>query len=128
MSQSMFLALVDVIDNEGTYVEMDSISTVGYSCIAIFFAIIVGVFATVAGVANGFRRYSSSIPLVGSCSVAISAACHRPTDDASASLLPLQWGCVDEDLTDSIGHCCLSSFDVTPPVSGQFYAGKDKED
>jgi hypothetical protein len=128
MSQSLFLALVDVIDDTGELDDGNSISTVGYSCIAIFFAIIVGVIAVTAGVANGFRRYNAGIPLVGSCSAAISAACHRPSDDPSASLLPLKWGCADADTGNDIGHCSLSSFDVTSPETGLFYAGKDKED
>ena len=128
MSQSLFLALVDVIGDDGVLDPSDSISTVGYSCIAIFFAIIVGVVAVTAGLANGFRRYNSGIPLVGSCSAAISAACHRPFDDSSASLLPLKWGYVDEDKGMDVGHCCLSSFDVIAPEDGRFYAGKDKDD
>jgi hypothetical protein len=128
MSQSLFLALVDVIDDAGELDDSNSISTVGYSCIAIFFAILVGVVAVSAGVLNGFRRYNAGIPLVGSCSAAISAACHRPNDDSSASLLPLKWGCVHADNGNDIGHCSLSSFEVTVPEDGHFYAGKDKED
>jgi hypothetical protein len=128
MSQSLFLALVDIIDDTGELDDSVSISTVGYSCIAIFFAIIVGVVAVTAGVANGFRRYNAGIPLVGSCSAAISAACHRPSNDSSASLLPLKWGCVDADTGKDVRHCSLSSFEVAAPEDGRFYAGKDKED
>ncbi|KAG0646007.1 hypothetical protein D0Z07_7768 [Hyphodiscus hymeniophilus] len=128
MSQSLFLALVDIMDDEGNLDTDESVSTVGYSCIAIFFAIIVGVIAVTAGLLNGFRRYNSGIPLVGSCSAAISAACHRQSDDASASLLPLKWGSVDTDSMKDIGHCCLSSFEVTPPEYGILYAGKSKKE
>lgn len=129
MSQSLFLALVDVVDSNGELDDSNSISTVGYSCIPIFFAIIVGVVAVTAGVLNGFRRYNASIPLVGSCSAAISAACHRPSDDSSASQLPLKWGCINTDSGNNIGHCSLSSFEVTAPEDGLFYAGKQsKED
>lgn len=128
MSQSLFLALVDITDDTGQPDDGDSISTVGYSCIAIFFAIIVGVVAVTAGVLNGFRRYNPGIPLVGSCSAAISAACHRPNDDSSASLLPLQWGCVDTDSGNNTGHCCLTSFDVTSPENGHFYTGKEEKE
>ena len=124
MSQSMFLALVDIVDDTGSLNDRISISTVGYSCIAIFFAILVGIVAVTAGVLNGFRRFDAGIPLVGSCSAAISAACHRPSDDSSASLLPLKWGCVDADSGNNIGHCTLTSFEVTAPEQGCFYAGK----
>ena len=129
MSQSLFLARVDIRNDSGEPDGNDSISTVGYSCIAIFFAIIVGVVAVTAGVLIGFRRYDSGIPLVGSCSAAISAACHRPSDDSSASLLPLRWGCIDADSGQDTGHCCLTSFEVTSPVKRRFYAGiSEKED
>ena len=127
MSQSLFLALVDVIDDAGQLNESDSISTVGYSCIAIFFAVLVGAIAVTVGLLNGFRRYNAGIPLVGSCSAAISAACHRPSDDTSASLLPLRWGCVDADSGRDVGHCCLSSFEVTAPEAGFYYAGEGKK-
>lgn len=126
VSQSLFLAFVDYLNPDGTLDSADSISTVGYSCIAIFFAIIVGVIAMLAGVANGFRRYDDGIPLVGSCSAAISAACHRPNEDASASLLPIKWGCVDASAETEVGHCCLTSFEVTRPADGRYYAGKDE--
>ena len=127
MSQSLFLALVDIIDDTGELDTENSISTVGYSCIAIFFGIIVGVVAVTTGILNGFRRYRSGIPLVGSCSAAISAACHRPNDDPSASALPLRWGCVDANSGKDISHCCLSSFEVTAPEDGYFYAGKTEK-
>jgi hypothetical protein len=120
---------VDIIDDTGELDDSASISTVGYSCIAIFFAIIVGVVAVTTGVLNGFRRFNARIPLVGSCTAAISAACHRPADDPSASLLPIQWGCVDANSGNNIGHCSLSSFEVTAPNDGHFYAGEGtKED
>lgn len=74
------------------------------------------------GILIGFQKYDSGIPIVGNCSAAISAACHRPHDDTSAFLLPLQWGVVG-DTVGGVGHCCLTSFDVTPPEPGRFYAG-----
>lgn len=124
MSQSVFLALIDVYDELGHLDLTESISSAGYSCIAIFFSILVGSIAIVGGILNGFRRYTPDIPLVGSCSAAISAACHKSSEEPSASLLPLQWGCTDSDTAGSIGHCAFSSLEVTPPVPGYFYAGK----
>jgi hypothetical protein len=77
---------------------------------------------------NGFRRYDSRIPIVGSCSAAISAACHRPADDEDAALEAVKWGVVEREDTGGVGHCCLSSFEVREPVEGARYAGmKPKE-
>jgi hypothetical protein len=127
MSQSLFLALVTVYDDTGVMDPENSISTVGYSCIAIFFALILGTVAVLGGIANGFRRYDGGIPLVGSCSAAISAACHRPSVDAMAYARPVMWGVMDADEDagrgSEVGHCCFSSFEVGRPVKGNLYAG-----
>lgn len=129
MSQSLFLALVDINNDSGLLDRSQSISTIGYSCIAIFFAVFVGAVVVVVGWLNGFRRYNGGIPIVGSCSAAISAACYRPNDDSSTSLLPVQWGQAYVDSTSNIGHCSLSSFEVTAPEEGSSYAGeRTKED
>ncbi|RDW85190.1 hypothetical protein BP6252_02780 [Coleophoma cylindrospora] len=130
MSQSLFLALVNVYDDMGVQDPDSSLSTVGYSCIAILFAIVVGSVAVVAGIANGFRTFKPGIPLVGSCSAAISAACHRPMEDSSASMLPIQWGVVDanDPRNVEVHHCCFTSFDIQRPVQGQLYAGHEKHE
>jgi hypothetical protein len=127
MSQSLFLALVTVYDDTGLLDENSSISKVGYSCIAIFFALILGSVAVLGGIVNGFRRYDDGIPLAGSCSAAISAACHRPSVDAMAYARPVMWGVRgadgDQGMGSEIGHCCFSSFEVGKPVKGHLYAG-----
>lgn len=124
MSQSLFLAYVDVFDEHGERDSSESISTVGYSCIAIFFSVMVGTIAVIAGILNGFRRYDAAIPLVGSCSAAISAACHQPKHDQTASVLQVKWGVVEPRVGAGHGHCCLTSLEVTPPVAGESYAGR----
>jgi hypothetical protein len=127
MSQSLFLALVTVYDDTGIIDPGSSISTVGYSCIAIFCALMLGGAAVLGGLLNGFRRYDDGIPLVGSCSAAISAACHRPSVDAVAYVRPVMWGVMDADTDEGrgseVGHCCFSSFEVGKPVKGHLYAG-----
>lgn len=123
MSQSLFLAYVDIFDEHGKRDRWGSISTVGYSCIAILFSVVVGSIAVIAGILNGFRRYDAGIPLVGSCSAAISAACHQPKYDHTASVLPVKWGAVESGFGVGHGHCCLTSLEVTPPIAGELYAG-----
>lgn len=64
------------------------------------------------------------MPVVAYSSVAISAACHRLEEDIDTSVLSVQWGSVTSgDAT--IGHCCLTSFDVSPPVEGNIYGGPE---
>lgn len=82
----------------------------------------------------GFRKYKPGIPLVGSCSAAISAACHPPQGDDKPSRKVVQWGSCgpmstlgmtgdDQTLSSGeseTGHCSLTSFNVEPPVEGAF--------
>ena len=68
----------------------------------------------------GFRKYKKNMPIVSSCSIAISAACHRRLEDVDAAKLPLMWGVV-ETRDDGTGHASFSSKDVEPLAPGHFY-------
>jgi hypothetical protein len=97
ISQSIFLARVDIYDFDGNYAPEMSISTCGYSCIALLFVVTVGSFVVVVfGVGSGFRKFPAGLPLAVGCSAVISAACHSLNNDADAALLPLKWGVVKE--------------------------------
>ena len=118
VSQSIFLALVDYYQ-DGFLLHLQSEPRLGYSCIAIITVIALGGMAVIIGILHGFRRYKPGMPLAGSCSAAISAACHRPNEDVDAPYKPVMWGAVKTK--NSIGHCCFTSFEVTKPVKGQKY-------
>ena len=118
VSQSIFLARVNYY-NDGVLDDFSGISTLGYSCIAIITVITLGGIVIIIGILHGFRRYKSGVPLVGSCSAAISAACHRPNEDVDAPFKPVMWGAVES--SNPVGHCCLTSFEVTKPIKGQNY-------
>jgi hypothetical protein len=124
VSQSIFLARVIVRDEMGIEDVNESISTAGYSCIAIISAIILGSIIVLFGILTGLRSYKEGMPLVGSSSAAISAACHRLRNDPDASTLSVLWGAVEK--TGAVGHCCFSSLDVSPPVEGEVYAGEEE--
>lgn len=127
VSQSIFLARVNVLDSSGTEVTLVGISTCGYSPIAIIFVIILGSIVVLLGICNGFRKARVGMPLAGSCSAAISAACHPPEADVDASLKRVMWGVVAEEsfkhLGESVGHCSFTSLKVEAPVVGKLYAG-----
>ena len=67
------------------------------------------------------------MPLAGSCSAAISAACHPPEADVDASIKRIMWGVVAEDCFqyegEGVGHCSFTSSTVEAPVVGKWYAG-----
>ncbi|KAL9129526.1 MAG: hypothetical protein Q9217_002050 [Psora testacea] len=99
----------------------------GYSCIAIICTIMLGVVTILVGIAFGFRRYNPGIPLVGSSSAAIAAACH-PSEREPEEIAerPLMWGIVSQS-DDGVAHCALSSELVTAPVECQLCAGSGSQ-
>ena len=55
------------------------------------------------------------MPLVSTCSAAISAACHRPVGDKYAHLFPVKYGVVSVG-KNGVGHCCFTTAaDVEDP-------------
>lgn len=104
-----------------------SVSAVGYSPLAVMLCLIVGSFMTLALMALGFRKYKPGIPLAGSCSAAISAACHALDEKNYATILPLLWGVVEEAEGDRFGHCAFSGGDVSKPQAGRRYAGISRQ-
>jgi len=122
VSESIFLARISIWQ-DGEEMTDDDISSVGYSCAPIVCIIVLGSCMLFVAVGMGFRRFASHIPVAGSCSVAIAAACHRPDHDVDAAVLPVQWGEVISEGTGELGHCCFTSDEVQEMVPGRMYAG-----
>lgn len=131
VSQSIFVVAFDIYDELGELQTTDIgwqysavTRTCGYSPIAMLAVVIVGGAMLVAVVAFGYIPYKRGMPLVGSCSLAISAACHPDirsgAGDVAQSEEKLKWGVVSTGL-DGIGHCAYSSEDVGLIVEGRTY-------
>ncbi|KAF6232072.1 hypothetical protein HO173_009666 [Letharia columbiana] len=127
VSQSIFLARVNVIDSAGVEVAGEGVSTCGYSPIALIFVIILGSIVVLLGIAFGFRKARVGMPHAGSCSAVISAACHPPEADVDASSKRVMWGVVAKESFKyrgkSVGHCSFTSLKVEAPIVGERYAG-----
>lgn len=142
VSQSIFLTRVRVLDAAGSFriVSIDDplsdgratrvlkeICTCGYSPIAIVFVIALGSIVMLLGIIDGLRQLKVGIPVAGSCSAAISAACHPPQGDSSPSLKPVMWVVVakeEVEISDNdIGHCTFTGLEVEPPKCGQRCVG-----
>jgi len=123
-SQSIFLARVDIWDPFGRRVR-GIISTVGYSCIAIIFALPLGILALLTAVGMGLRPLAAEITAAGSCSAAISAACHAWGADSEGIIgKRVRWGDVEIVPNLRVRHLTFSSGEgVRKPVFGQDYAG-----
>ena len=127
VSQAIFLTRVNITDSSGSEVSGVGVSTCGYSPIAMIFVIILGSIVVLLGICFGFRKSRGGMPLAGSYSAIISAACYPPEADVSASLKRVMWGVIAEDSFqhegECVGHCSFTSFKVGAPVVGKLYAG-----
>ena len=131
VSQSIFVVAIDVYDAEGILDVQVGLSTdaanktCGYSPIAMLTVVILGVLMFAAVIGFGHIPYKRGMPLAGSSSLAISAACHpehKPRMESELlAVRKLQWGIVSTS-RDEIGHCAFSSEEVGPLLKGRTYA------
>ncbi|KAG0128318.1 hypothetical protein HOY82DRAFT_31421 [Tuber indicum] len=128
-SQGIFLAKFEVFSPLGETFKV--VSTVGYSVVGIALLMVSGFIHLIVLFVVGSKKYPLGMPLAGSCSAAIAAACHPPEGDMDASYEPLMWGTVPaksgSTAEPEVGHCSLSSLPVDQPIIGHLYAGKDKD-
>lgn len=126
VSQSIFLVAITFWDGNVVDTE-NSIISCGFSPIGMIFTSIVGASLFLSALAFGyFKHFDCDMPLAGSCSAAIAAACHPP-EDGSNYLKPLKWGvvpCNDDDSNSEkvAAHISFSSGEVMEPVPGCYYA------
>ncbi|KAJ5887395.1 hypothetical protein N7495_007436 [Penicillium taxi] len=103
------------------------ITACGYSPLAIACALGVALILLFALLVLSSRKLKPGMPLVGSCSLGISAACHPPILDESAAIKPLLWGAVAHEKNGKPGHCCLTSFEVERPREGVYMPATNDE-
>jgi len=124
VSQSVFLAVVANYNAVGDLLDPVEIASCGFSPLAMICVLVVGVLLIVGTYLIGRQKYDPSMPLAGSCSAAISAACHRPDWDVDASLNAVQWGVIPgSDDKSGVAHCCFTSAVVEQVQDGKQYAG-----
>lgn len=72
----------------------------------------------------GSMKINSAMPIAGSNSAAIAAACHVSSgeDGAQTAISKVQWGVTDEPRGASLaGHCAFSKNEVGVPSVGEMY-------
>ena len=121
---------VEISDSYGRYISITISLKLGYSCIAIIFALILGVSALLAAFGMGYKKLSAEITTVGCCSAAISAACHVSEADSEGIVgRKVRWGDVRIVQNLEVGHLTFSSEEgVRRPVFGGAYAGAAREE
>lgn len=120
-SQSIFAVSVE-LDKGG------SVATCGFSPPAMVALVAWTVVMLVFPALYGARRFKNGMPVVGSCSAAISAACHhhRPRWSGDGEgrkgieLLPVQWGVVEAD--DNYFYCGFSNEETALPDCSMDFA------
>jgi len=147
VSQSIFLANITIIPRDGLVPMQDEITTVAYSPLAMLFLLFLGFILLVFLLFMSLRKLPFGMPLIGSNSLALAAACHIPgytqAERDEAVLRPLSWGAVptasktgdlgirgvvatrgsdSEDLNRGIGHCCFSDKVLEVPLRGSLYS------
>lgn len=123
ISQSLFLVNLEVYDPSDSPSVISSMISCGWSPIGVLCVVTVTITMLVFLLVSGGRRLRfGGMPMAGSCSAAISAACH-PLGVEKDELWkqPVQWGVVAA--TDGEpGHCSFSTRLVDPPLQGHKYA------
>ncbi|KAJ5722880.1 hypothetical protein N7488_000915 [Penicillium malachiteum] len=110
-----------------------STKAIAYSLVFVLLAVITGAIMTIICVFWLSDASSSNIPLSGSSSAVISAACHPPKDDAldTAALGLVKWGEVvlpgeqlefTNQIESEVGHCTFTSSDVVTPTLTKLYS------
>lgn len=147
VSQSIFLANITIIPRDGLVPMQDEITTVAYSPLAMLFLLILGLVLLLFILGMALRKLPFGMPLIGSNSIALSAACHIPgytqAERDEAVLRPLSWGAIptggktgdlgirdivnsrdsrSEELNRAIGHCCFSDKVLDVPLAGNLYS------
>lgn len=124
ISQSLYLVQATSFNANGSRNYHNDSTRVGYSLLGIILSLFLGRSTVVAVAILSLRKYPgapANIPLVSTCSVAISAACHPPQGDDNSYRVPLRYGMTS--LRDGVGHCCFTTArDVRPAVPGIPYA------
>lgn len=125
ISQSVFLATIESYDVDRELMPRSRIATCGFSPPITIVVMVVGVLVLMGTIVLSRKKFLLNMPIIGSCSVAISAACQAPGYERDTPCLKsVQWGVVPSmvDETGS-GHCTFSSLAVEEVKRDQTYAG-----
>jgi hypothetical protein len=138
ISESLFVVAVEAYDAHMKRNPSGDAYNCAFSLVAIVSGIAVDLFMFASLVGLSLRKLPSSMPVAGSNSLAIAAACHpkklkfggenygseqdvgsEHEEEEDMALLPIQWGALPID--NLIGHCSFTSDSVDSPEVGKRY-------
>lgn len=122
VSRSLFIVRINVFGWAGKEQPDRDISACGYSPLAILIVALIVVLSLIVMIVAGWQKLTPGIPVCGTNSVAIAAACHYTGNgDLEVSRKPLLWGVTKSAEKNSPGHCNISDEDVGEPIDGMTY-------
>jgi hypothetical protein len=127
ISESFFLVSITAFN--GLDIQpADSVFGIGYSALVILLAIIVCFLLIAILTFKSVQRYKLGMPVAGSCSAVISAACHKAEGEDMPQLGKVMWGVVKGSGAmgtwkdgEGSGHCAFGSELVVPSIPGRLY-------
>lgn len=147
LSQAVFIVAIEKVQLDYTPPAMSwGVVACGYSPAAVMTILAVSLVIPGSICIFGWRRYPGPMPVVGSCSLAIAAACHHPDGEGhpEVALGALKWGAMVDwsrkpsgqgdqyeereemqsllPVAGGFGHCGFSDEFVDEPQDGQVYA------
>ncbi|GKZ80632.1 hypothetical protein AnigIFM56816_004858 [Aspergillus niger] len=127
ISEGIFYVQILPYDLAGKPLSSSVLMTCGISTIPLEVAMFLSI-ATLLGIwLLSARRFKcDSMPFAIGCSVAISAACHPPSNDPDAAFKPVMWGALMDDTDGATDvpaqHCCFTSLGVKEPQGDRMYS------
>jgi hypothetical protein len=134
VSQSIFLIAVERHDPQGTPALTIDVSknhtnviiegehySCGWSPLAVLLVICGGLLMIAWAIGMGQRKYHPGMPLGGTNSAVIAAACHMAGEEGNIEYKKVKWGVVGEYDTDGTEHCAFSSEEPAFPQDGVVY-------
>ena len=121
LSLTIFLTRLEMRDGKGNFKPGGSLCTCGYSVLSLIVLMGVLYLGMMCTFISSYRHIEEKLPLAANCSLVLSAACHPPPDDVDAYKRPVRWGVVHSRF-QGIGHCSITSEEVTQPQAGKKYA------
>ena len=126
LSQSIFLAEVSYVTADGVVDESKQMNGVGWSLLGLVIMCSLGTLLLVVIVVVGYAfSFTRGMPVLGCCSLTISAACHGHDGRLDEDQKPLMYGVV-EVTGDRTGRVGFSSLEVEPLQEGWYYDGISK--
>ncbi|KAJ5937109.1 hypothetical protein N7466_003559 [Penicillium verhagenii] len=140
ISESLFMVGIEAWSSDGQRDTASDFITCGWSAVGTLITIMVGILFLSGIVGLSLRRFESALPIAGSCSLAIAAACHPHFDpntqdgyrneevnadmdseveDEEMALLSVQWGAVP--VNGPVGHYSFTSDRVGTPETEKLY-------